>query len=248
MNKTVAYWWESVPNFGDGLAPLLLDHFADTQVEWGTISRAKVVSIGSVLEHVPPLWDGIILGSGRLLEGSRLHLQRMGGGTSAKVLSIRGPMSAKGIPGSYTLGDPGILANELVGHQDKRWDLGIVPHFSDTELVGRFTAMFANTKRSIRVIHPSSDPLLVLREMGACHRIVTSSLHGMIVSDAFGIPRRVEYTTNMNRDGGDFKFRDYSASIQMKFVTGKMQEPARTVIEDLKFNVYDAYRSLKGEL
>ncbi len=242
-----AYWWKEVPNFGDGLAPLLLEHFADVEVQWSPVSHAQIASVGSILEHIPPLWDGVIMGSGRLLETSRLHLQQMRSGVTAKIVSLRGPLSAKGIPGSYTLGDPGVLADELVGLQKKQWDLGIIPHFSDSELVPRFKALIPSTS-SIRVIHPSGDPLTVLREIGACRRIVTSSLHGMIVADAFGIPRRVEYTHAMDKDGGDFKFRDYSASIQTPFIIGKMQEPTRTSVEEVKFNVYDAYRSLGGRI
>jgi len=245
--QTMAYWWREVPNFGDGLAPLLLEHFADLEVEWGTISHAQIESVGSILEHIPPLWDGVILGSGRLLETSRLHIQQMTSGITAKILSLRGPLTARGIPGSYALGDPGILADELVGPQVKRWDLGIIPHFSDTILVPKFKAVVPE-KYTVRVIHPSGDPLTVLKDIGACRRIVTSSLHGMIVADAFGIPRRVEYTPKMDKDGGDFKFRDYSASINTQFIIGKMQEPTRTNVEEIKYNVYDAYRSLGGLL
>jgi pyruvyltransferase len=243
QHTTTAYWWKEVPNFGDGLAPLLLEHFADLNVQWGTVSHSRIASVGSILEHIPPLWDGVILGSGRLLENSRLHLQQMRSGITAKIVALRGPLTAKNIPGSYTLGDPGILADELVGPQKKQWDLGIIPHFSDTELVARFTPLIPK-EFSVRVIHPSGDPLTVLREIGACHRIVTSSLHGMIVADAFGIARRVEYTPKMDKDGGDFKFRDYSASIQTPFIIGKMQEPSRNSVEEIKYNVYDAYRSL----
>ena len=121
-----AYWWKEVPNFGDALAPLLLERFANIEVEWNTISRSSIVSVGSILEHIPPLWDGYILGSGRLIENSRLHLVQTRTGVSAKILAVRGPLSARGIPGSFALGDPGILANELVGDQDKLWDLGII--------------------------------------------------------------------------------------------------------------------------
>ena len=53
-----AYWWKDASNFGDGLAPLLLERFAGLKVEWNTISNSKIVSIGSILEHIPPLWDG----------------------------------------------------------------------------------------------------------------------------------------------------------------------------------------------
>lgn len=239
-----AYYWNEVPNFGDALAPLLLQRFAGVKkAEWAAISHAQVASIGSILEHIPPLWDGYILGSGRLMENSRLHLVQMTSGVSAKIFSLRGPLSARGIPGSFGLGDPGILADELVGLQDKIYDCGILPHFSDKELVPRFLNMIPKGF-NVKVIDPQDDPLTVLREIGACLKIVTSSLHGMIVADAFAVPRRVEYSPKLDKDGGDFKFRDYSASIKMKFETGKVVSPNRFHVEDLKFNVYDAYKAL----
>src|SRR5271166_6936186 len=113
-----AYWWVGVPNFGDALAPLLLKKFAGLRVEWATISHSSVASIGSILEHIPPLWDGYIVGSGRLHENSRMNLVQMTSGVSAKILAVRGPLSARGIPGSFAIGDPGILADELVGVQE----------------------------------------------------------------------------------------------------------------------------------
>lgn len=238
-----AYWWREVPNFGDALAPFLLKRFAGLDVEWDTISHASVASVGSILEHIPPLWDGYILGSGKLMENARLHLHTK----TAHILSVRGPLSARGLPGSFTLGDPGILADELVGPQEKLWDLGIVPHWEDADLVSRFTALIPK-QHTCKVIHPSGDTLTILRQIGACHRIVTSSLHGMITADAFGIPRRVEICSKMGKDGGDFKFRDYSASIQTPFEIGKMTEPSRFRIEDVKFAVFDAYQALGAAL
>ncbi len=238
-----AYWWKEIPNFGDGLTPLLLEHFADIRAQWGSISDSKIVSVGSVLEHVPPLWDGYIVGAGRLIENSRLHLQQLKSGISAHILAVRGPLSAKGIKGNFALGDPGILADELVGIQEKQWDLGVIPHWQDKELVPRFSNLIP-TKFSLKVISPSDDPLEVVKQIGACRRVVTSSLHGMIIADGFGIPRRVEICKAMERDGGDFKFRDYSASLQMPFEAGKMAEPNRFRVEDVKFAIYDAYREL----
>lgn len=237
-----AYWWKEVPNFGDGIAPYLLEHFADLKVEWDTISHSNVASVGSILEHIPPLWDGYIVGSGKLVESSRLQVMQMGRVTP-KILALRGPLSARGITGNFALGDPGILADELVGIQPKQWDLGILPHFMDKDLVPRFQKLMpAGTV--IKVIDPRDNPIEVVKQIGACKRMVTSSLHGMIVSDAFGIPRRVEMCPALAQDGGDFKFRDYSASIQMKWEPAKMGEPSRFRVEDVKFAVYDAYREL----
>jgi pyruvyltransferase len=239
-----AYWWKEIPNFGDAIAPLLLKRFADIQVEWAPISHSLIASIGSVLEHIPPLWNGYIVGSGRLIENSRLHLVQMTTGVSAKILSLRGPLSARGVPGNYALGDPGILADELVGPQDKEWDLGILPHWQDKNLANNFLRLIPKTSTCL-VINPQDDPLSVIRKIGSCKRIVTSSLHGMIAADSFGIPRRIEICPAMARDGGDFKFRDYSASIKMAFKAGVMAEASRFRIEDLKFNAYDTFRELK---
>jgi pyruvyltransferase len=246
-NIVKAYWWKEVANFGDALAPFLLEHFAGVKAEWSPVSHAQVASIGSILEHIPPLWDGFILGSGMLHEDSRLQIHQMTSGISAKILAIRGPLTARVLPGTYALGDPGILADELVGVQPKHYDLGILPHFTDSELVPKFEALIPSNF-TIKVINPSDHPLSVVSQIGQCRRLVTSSLHGMIVADAFGMPRRVEMAAANLRDGGDFKFRDYSASIQTAWEPGKMVEVSRFRVEDLKFQIYDAFRALSREI
>ena len=230
-----------MPNFGDAITPFLLERFADIkQVEWDTVSRSSIVSCGSLLEHIPPDWDGYILGTGRLIENSRLNSF----GTSAKILALRGPLTARAFSGNFAIGDPGILANELVGPQEKKWDLGIVPHWKDNELAPRFKRLMPKTS-SVKVISTADDPLTVVSQIGSCRRIVTSSLHGMIVADSFGgIPRRVEVCDKLEKEGGLFKFRDYSQSIRTPLEVGKMIEPTRFYVEDVKFSIYDAYREL----
>jgi hypothetical protein len=239
------YWWRKIPNFGDAVTPLLLTHFSNIKnIEWDTISRASIVSCGSLLEHIPPDWDGYILGTGKLIENSRLN----GFGKTAKILAFRGPLTARGFKGNFALGDPGILSNELVGPQEKKWDLGIVPHWQDSELVDRFKKLIPE-KFSIKVINTASDPLQAISDIGSCRRIVTSSLHGAIIADSFGgIPRRIEVCEKMAQDGGLFKFKDYSESIKTPLEIGKMIEPSRFHIEDVKYSVFDAFRELSSLL
>jgi len=241
MGVVRSYWWKDVPNFGDAIAPLLLERFACIKTEWAKVGNAHVVSVGSVLEHVPKKWVGFILGSGKLKENSRIDLP------FATILSLRGPLSAQGMLGSFALGDPGILANELVGPQEKKWDLGIVPHWRDTQLVPKFTKMI-RPPNEVLVIDPRQDPIEVLKQIGSCRKIVTSSLHGLIVADAFFIPRRVEISPALNKEGGDFKFRDYSASINTPLIPGETMTPSIRSVEELKFNVFDAYEALASEL
>jgi pyruvyltransferase len=235
-----AYWWTRLSNFGDAIAPLLLARFADlTEVECSPIATADIVSVGSVIEHIPKGWGGYIVGSGLLRETSVLKFDPAG----AKVLALRGPLTAKKFPGTFALGDPGVLASELFETQPKRWDLGVVPHWQDVQLADRFANLIPG-EFSFKIIDPGDEPLTVLKEIAACRRIVTSSLHGMIVADSMRIPRRVEVCEIMNQDGGLFKFLDYSASIHCGFEIGKMIEADPNRVDDLKFQIWDAYREL----
>jgi pyruvyltransferase len=235
------YHWAEVPNFGDAMAPLLIERFAGLKTEPVTISHARIVTVGSVLEHVPPGWDGYILGTGKRLESSQLNLHTK----TATILGLRGPLTARQCPpGNYAIGDPGLLVSELVPAQDRIYDLGIVPHWSDTSLAGR-PEFWGDGTWEVRVISPRDDPIAVLTEIARCHRVVTSSLHGVIAADAFGIPRRIELGGIKGAaEGGTFKWRDYSVSVGMEFETGKMAEVSRLRVADRQYELFDAYNDL----
>ena len=231
-----AYYWRDIPNYGDRLAPLLLERFAGLKCGWASVEDADIVSVGSVLEHIPEGWTGIVAGSGRLREDSRITVK------SATVLGVRGPLSARGIPGGPVLGDPGLLADELVRIETRDIDLGIIPHWSDTRLAHdhRFHGNWIT-----EVISAWGDPLDVISSIGRCKRVVTSSLHGLILADAFGIPRRFEPCRRMLLDpdeGNLFKFHDYAASVNVPFRVGEIQKADRNLIEDRKNELYDMYR------
>ncbi len=234
-----AYWWKDVPNFGDALAPFLLKRFANLDTKWASPKDADVISIGSVLEHIPANWHGYVLGSGRLKPDSDLHLNN-----GMHVLGLRGPLSAECWSSPVVLGDPGLLADELVGAQSRTYDLGIVPHWTDKQLITdkRFVGHWWSTL----IINPRDNPLKVIAQIGSCKKIVTSSLHGLIVSDAFGIPRRFEceYLPRFEKEGGLFKFKDYSASLGANLESGVTIRINPHVVGDVKDVLWDAYREL----
>ena len=194
--------------------------------------------LGSIMEQLPPNWAGIVAGIGKLHEKTQPHLH------NAIVLALRGPLSAKGVKGDFAIGDPALLADELVGAVDKEYELGVVPHWTDKAL--EHNPIFLRYKP--KIIRVSDDPLKVIREIGQCKKIVSSSLHGIIVADAFNIPRRTEIAprmlTHSHQEGGIFKWRDYAASVGVPFKIGLTQEADRNKVMERQHELYDALQEV----
>ena len=119
-----AYWWVGLPNFGDDMTPWLLPRYGVVPVH-RRAAEARLAGAGSILEHLPPDFDGAIWGSG-LMDDRAYPLPR------AKVLAVRGELTAEriGAPEGVALGDPGLLAARRVRRPTIRWDVGLIPHFS----------------------------------------------------------------------------------------------------------------------
>ena len=233
------YYWRGKKNFGDLLTSLLLKRFTGLDSQWAEPQDSDLVLCGSVLEHFDQSYSGVIAGAGKLHEATKLNFP------NALILALRGPLSAKGLNGSFVLADPGLLADELVRPQDKIYDLGIVPHWSDTSL--EYDPRFL--RYDPKIIRVSDDPLKVIGEIGQCKKIVSSSLHGIILADAFGIPRRIEIAPRMlshpDQEGGLFKWKDYAASLNTKFEIGVTKEIDRNKVIDKQHELFDVFETLR---
>lgn len=128
-------------------------------------------------------------------------------------------------------GDPGLLYPMLLGDDVpmKRYDVGVVPHFMDRVIGSEIAAFLSDKGYNAKVIDVGQkDPLNAVREISACHTILSSSLHGLIVADALGIPNRQIMLSVLSADENttiedySFKFRDYYSAFNMR-----MQEPIR---------------------
>lgn len=234
------YYWKKEKNFGDLLSSLLLKRFADIDSQWAAPTDSEIVIVGSVLEHMPKDWSGIIAGAGKLHEDSTLSFH------NATILAVRGPATAKHIGASCLWADPGLLADELVDVEEKEYDLGIIPHWTDKELELNPTFL----KYKPLIIRVSDDPVKTISEIGRCRKIVSSSLHGIILADAFGIPRRIEIPpralSHPQQEGGLFKWRDYSASVNMKLEIGLTQEVNRNKVVEKQHELFDMFNEIKS--
>ena len=234
------YYWKGKKNFGDLLTSYLLKRFTGLHSKWSEPEDAELVMTGSILEHLPEDWAGIIAGAGKLHESTQLKFR------NAKILAVRGPLTAKGLKGNFVLGDPGLLADELIPLQEKKHDLGIVPHWTDTQLEHNKTFLKYNPK----IIRVSDDPLKVIKQIAQCKKIVSSSLHGIILADAFGIPRRIEIAPRMishpQQEGGLFKWKDYEGSLGEKLELGVTKQINPNTITEKQHELFDVMEEIEG--
>jgi pyruvyltransferase len=104
------------------------------------------------------------------------------------------------------LGDPAVLSSHYFtlskGYSSFR--VGIIPHYSQFEFLSKRLANADN----IIILNVKTPPQQFIDNLAACQYILSSSLHGLILADAFQIPNKW-IMLQPNLFGGDFKFRDY---------------------------------------
>lgn len=210
-------------NFGDELSPLVLAHVTGRKVEYADPRSCNVIAIGSLLDkfslyrlsqslQYQRWWPSKlqVWGSGFMLPQTKMKRKGL------IVHAVRGPLSQKNLPHKFhnqemPFGDPGIFANELLTETpEKKWKVGILPHYVDRDNPNLLTLLKANS--DFRLINIWAHPKKVLTEIASCESLFSSSLHGLIAADSLGVPNRW-LKLSQKVGGGDFKFRDYCAGI-----------------------------------
>ncbi|GAB3630735.1 hypothetical protein GCM10027421_00880 [Microbacterium shaanxiense] len=199
------FWWDGHPNFGDDLTPWLLPHYGLVP-QYREPRAARLVGVGSLLEFLPPEFSGAIWGSGLMRDAAHPL-------PAASVLAVRGPLTAERI-GARTdpaYGDPGLL---VARHQARPADDGriaVVPHGHHRSHPG-LAALVEAAGDGVRVVNVHQRAGAAVREIASARAVITTSLHGLITADSYGIPA-VWTVLDPPLDGGDFKFRDYEAAV-----------------------------------
>ena len=168
--------------------------------------------IGSLIDMFPDkktvVWgSGVLCGDGPLKN------------IPEKILAVRGPESRKylidkGISCPEVFGDPALLLPLIYKPVvQKKYKLGVIPILADVRnpLVDRLINIGNGSVKFINMTD-YGDWKSVIDDICSCDAIVSSSLHGLIVADAYGIPNaRVKFSDSAT--GGDFKYDDYFESV-----------------------------------
>lgn len=165
-----------------------------------------VVGLGSIINRATS--RSLVWGSGIIAADDKIN-------PNIEAFVVRGPLTLDrlnqmGIKNKGALGDPALLLPNIIpDHNLKSFEIGVIPHVNDYELV----AINYKIPEGVALIDLSDKNLEeVTAKICSCKKIISSSLHGIIVANAYGIPTiRAEFTNNLSGDGT--KFLDYMLSV-----------------------------------
>lgn len=228
-------WWmvgEKTHNFGDVLTPLLFKHYS-INFEYSK-KDYNTICVGSISNKATN--KCIVLGSGIAWKNIKLN-------PYADWRFVRGPITRNSVISSggecpEIYGDPALLLPLIHGESKKKYDLGIVPHYKEYSLIKeKYPNHFV-----INLNNP--NPTEVINQITQCRSIISSSLHGLICSQAYEIPSAwVKFSDIII--GDDTKYMDFYHSVNLKSEISTMDEPKFKVGSFDTSTIEDVFLSLK---
>lgn len=230
------FWWSEIhlagkkkENYGDLVGCYLVEKISGKKAVWthpkkrSFLDTFKTVYLtaGSILAQV----EGkcVVWGSGIISKEYKIK--------KAVFLAVRGPQTrkhlmAQGYEVPEVYGDPALLLPRFYNPKKQaKYDLGIIPHYADYKLV---TEMYKEQSNVLIIDLMTNDVESVTDLILQCRRIISSSLHGIIISQAYHIPAVwVKFSDNVFGDG--IKYQDYFESVGIenyapKFVSEKLED------------------------
>ncbi len=200
-------------NIGDSIVPWLTEKMSGKAFPYSNPREASgphLFSIGSILQYADR--DSVIWGSGLISSKSRPHSM------PARILAVRGPLTRDrlvelGATNTGFYGDPAILVPKFISvqRQPERFKIGLIPHYVDKQYIEE-CAIWKSSSRLICDVE-TADIQKFINEVTSCDVVVSSSLHGIILSEAFGVPA-IWAVLDDRVIGNGFKFYDYYLSTE----------------------------------
>lgn len=224
----IKLYYYKYPNVGDMLNEEIISSIFKLKYEEDTYHTADLAGIGSILDHL--ITNSIIFDTNKLQDmcdadkpihiwGSGLmhHYENIAQNCVRPLIihAVRGEKTRKRLSEitgkniSCVLADPGLLSSLIVKPANKKYSVGIIPHYIDQDetIFKKMLEHYPNSK----FIDVRNETKEVLKEISECEYIISTSLHGLIIADSYGIPNCwCEISDRIV--GKRFKFHDYFSS------------------------------------
>lgn len=236
----LVYWHTNVDNYGDLLSPYIVQKLSGCHIvhknyfvgNWKShlyhwLREIVHFNLSLDCDYLFPLESNVVGIGSIIFSGNKKSLIWGSGFMSQKeqceygiIHAVRGYLSlekiheqiAKGsrvkLADKVAVGDPGLLLPLFIAPSDKKYRVGIVPHFSEFAF---FKEKYGDKYHIIDL--RSTDIESVTNEITSCEYIFSTSLHGIIVAHAYGIPALWMEYTGLEEETNGFKFYDYFSSV-----------------------------------
>jgi pyruvyltransferase len=181
-------------NFGDYLSLLIIKSITNSRVLLADQhDQAKLLAIGSILWSLQD--QDVIWGAGAHHPNQIPHRDHV------RCLAVRGPLTLRELKLAGVVSsdcqpvffDPGILTPllfpDITRKQKVKERVTIIPHYADIAKVKSWQTHSPATKSgNIHIANPFWHPLKVATQIAQSETVISSSLHGLILADALGVP------------------------------------------------------------
>lgn len=225
-------------NFGDYISPIIVKHVFGSAEVVDKEEKGKMLAVGSLLQRALREND-IVWGAG-LIKDVKIIPPK-----GVKWLLTRGPLTRERMVGANipeVYGDPALLLPDIyMPKVGKQWDVGVIPHYVDDRKEWDY----------FHKINILNNWKKIISEINACNMIMSSSLHGIVAAEAYGVPA-VWIAPTDKIGGGEFKFQDYflgtGRSKQIPSTFDNVRSlPKITNLDKIKKQIYESSHNGGGQ-
>ncbi len=216
-------YWDAEPNFGDVIGPYLVSKITNLPTV-NVLHRSTtscLMTVGSIIQRIDR--EGMVIwGSGLIQEPSYKELLKISK-YKPKVLSVRGFKTAEllesigiEIINKNAYGDPALIMPLFYQPTSiNPVKTAICPHFTHKE----YFINEVGSNEFINIIDVQADMQFVVDQIASSSACISTSLHGIIIAQAYNIPWIWLEITDNNLKGNDFKFLDFFSTIDKSMIT-----------------------------
>ena len=223
-NRVNLNYWAGKPNLGDAISPVVVEYMLGlkgTDLNKEVSGTKHLYAIGSVI--TAGIQDGTVWGSGILYTtlGYRIKDRNL------DIRAVRGPVTRMmlmeygyDVPEIY--GDPATLMTEIYFPKtvEKKYKYGIVAHKNGSKYLNNPEVL----GESYKLIDIKTDDYRkFIDDLLSVEYVISSSLHGIILAEAYGIPAMM-----VQPEFSMFKYYDwYGATKRAEFPVIRSLEEVR---------------------
>ncbi len=192
MNLLSAYWRHEMAkvNLGDYLTELILNFMGHDFVPYG--SGGEFDNNGCLLGV------GSLLGSWAWLENIKGPVDVWGTGARGSALdcsrftfhAVRGPLTVKllNLPEDTPLGDPALLLPKWILKGFPMEETLYIPHWASADAATNLELEQTGADELLDMMCARKDVKDIIRRISSAGFVLTGSLHGAIIAQAYGVP------------------------------------------------------------